>query len=97
MSDDCVRVRHNNRLYRERKRKRSILPFTQIDIKERGVKEPIIDYSELHMMGPPIGKGSDGIVNKANYRGAIVAVKTFISSSINTSLEDFSREMRNLR
>lgn len=83
-------------LYRERKRKRSILPFTQIDIKERGVKEPIIDYSELHMMGPPIGKGSDGIVNKANYRGAIVAVKTFISSSINTSLEDFSREMRNL-
>ncbi len=45
-----------DRIYRDRVRRRSILPFTKIDIKERGVKEPIIDYSELHMIGPPIGK-----------------------------------------
>ena len=37
-----------------------------------------IDYSHLRVANPPIAKGGFGIINKAVYRGTLVAVKTLI-------------------
>jgi serine/threonine protein kinase len=40
---------------------------------------------------PPIGKGAFGVVNRAKYKGIIVAVKTFTDDE---ATADFAKEVR---
>ena len=39
-----------------------------------------IDYDDLFIINPPIAKGTFGIVNKAEYGGTVVAVKTVVGT-----------------
>jgi len=49
-----------------------------------------IKYSDLEIQMPPIGSGAYGVVNKATYRGKLVAVKSLFTRS---DPLDFQREV----
>jgi len=49
-----------------------------------------IKYADLDIQMPPIGSGAYGVVNKATYKGKLVAVKTFFNKS---DPLDFQREV----
>jgi serine/threonine protein kinase len=55
-----------------------------------------VNYRELEILNPPIGKGSFTVVNKAYLRGTMVACKTYLDDYNMNILEDFKREVRNL-
>eukprot|EP01094_Clydonella_sp_ATCC50884_P014254 TRINITY_DN2463_c0_g1_i1.p1 TRINITY_DN2463_c0_g1~~TRINITY_DN2463_c0_g1_i1.p1 ORF type:complete len:339 (+),score=80.63 TRINITY_DN2463_c0_g1_i1:1092-2108(+) len=58
-----------------------------------------IDYADLLVVSPPIARGGFGIINKARYRGTVVAVKTLIFHGDEEEaviVEDFRKEVRNL-
>jgi hypothetical protein len=38
-----------------------------------------INYEDLRLIMPPIGKGGFAVVNKAKYKGTTVAVKTYFA------------------
>jgi hypothetical protein len=58
-----------------------------------------ITYSDLEIQNPPIAKGAYGIVNKAIYRGTLVAVKTLIcgTETEESVQSEFLREIKNFR
>jgi serine/threonine protein kinase len=58
-----------------------------------------IVYQDLQIVNPPLGHGSYGVVNKAEFRGSNIAVKTFMKSASSTqrSIDDFKKEIDVLR
>ena len=51
-----------------------------------------IDYQELEILQPPIGRGAYGIVHKAVYQGTVVAVKSFLT--IGQSIQSLDQEQQ---
>jgi len=56
-----------------------------------------ITYEDLEIQHPPIARGAYGIVNRAVYRGTLVAVKTLIcgAESEDNVRSEFLREIKN--
>jgi predicted Ser/Thr protein kinase len=58
-----------------------------------------ISPSDIELLHPPIAKGATGVVYKAIYKGAIVAVKTMVidvGESRANLRNEFKREIQNL-
>ena len=52
-----------------------------------------IDYRTIKLTQPPIASGAFGVVNKARFRGTVVAVKTLIGNNQGINVEEFTHEV----
>ena len=52
-----------------------------------------IDYQALKLEQPPIASGAFGVVNKAKFRGTVIAVKTLIGNNQGINIEEFTHEV----
>ncbi len=52
-----------------------------------------IDYQDLKLEQPPIASGAFGVVNKAKFRGTVIAVKTLIGNNQGINIEEFTHEV----
>jgi len=55
-----------------------------------------LDFRDVQVIHPPIAKGGYGVVNRAIYKGTIVAVKTLFEHLGELPLDEFVREIQNL-